>query len=171
MSVGVMTRQMMWAIPFALGLAAGGDLAAAQDKADEDKSQVLVNGALAVPGALADSETAPAKFSARNDASDQLPIAAFRLRHVGGDQQREIYRQLTGARGGLALSPGGAENRYAIVGALLPAEIVLRNLTPVPEAVAAKFPELRGAAFMRSGERLLLVDPTNRIVIGVLPGG
>jgi hypothetical protein len=42
----------------------------------EDQS-VLVNGALNVPGAPKDSQTVPAKFSARNAALDKLPIMAF----------------------------------------------------------------------------------------------
>jgi hypothetical protein len=143
--------------------------ATAQDKADQDKPQVFVNGSLAVPGAPADTDTTPSKFSARNAASDQLPTAAFRLKHLTDDQWREIHHLLTGGRGGLALSPGGGEEPLAIVGAGVPVEIALRDLAPVPEAVAAKFPELRGTTFMRSGGKLLLVAPANRIVIGVLP--
>jgi hypothetical protein len=42
----------------------------------QDQS-VLVNGALNVPGAPKDSQTVPAKFSARNAALDKLPIMAF----------------------------------------------------------------------------------------------
>jgi hypothetical protein len=42
----------------------------------EDQA-VLVNGALNVPGAPKDSQTVPAKYSARNAALDKLPIMAF----------------------------------------------------------------------------------------------
>jgi hypothetical protein len=151
-------------------LIGGSAIAAAQDRADQDKSQVFVNGALAVPGALPDAETVPSKYSAGNAASDKLPIAAFRLKHLTGEQRRQIYEQLAGERGRLALSPGGADDHYAIVGAEIPAEIALRDLTPVPETVTATFPELRGTAVLRSDARLLLVDSTNRIVVGVLTG-
>lgn len=150
-------------------LVASNAFATAQDKADQDKSQVFVNGSLSVPGAPADTDTTPSKYSPRNAASDQLPIAAFRLKHLTDDQRREIYQQLTAGRGALALSPGGGEEPLAIVGAEIAAEIALRDLAPVPDAVAAKFPALRDAAFLRSDGKLLLVAPTNRIVIGVLP--
>ena len=52
----------------------------------------------------------------------------------------------------------------------MPADVALRDLTPVPEALATKFPELQGAAFMRSAGKLLIVDHDNRLVIGVLSG-
>ena len=42
----------------------------------QDQS-VLVNGALNVPGAPKDSQTVPAKYSARNAALDKLPTMAF----------------------------------------------------------------------------------------------
>ena len=127
-------------------------------------ADAFVNGTLAVPGAPADGDTVPSNFSPRNAASDKLPIAAFRLKHLSDDQRREIYQHLGG--GGLALSPGA--DGYAVVGAQIPAVIALSNLTPVPEAVAAKFPELRDAAFMKSGANVLLIDRRNSLVIGVL---
>jgi hypothetical protein len=50
-----------------------------------------------------------------------------------------------------------------------PADVALGDLSPVPEALAAKFPEPRGDAFMRSSGKLLIIDAANRLVIGVLP--
>jgi hypothetical protein len=128
---------------------------------------VLVNGSLTVPGAPTDTETAPAKFSERNAASDRLPIAAFRLKHLTAEQRGEIYRQLAEHRSGLALSPGGGWT-YATVGAELPAHVVLGGLTTVPEAVVARFPALRDAAFIKTESALLIIDVRNRLVIGVL---
>ena len=55
---------------------------------------VLVNGMLSVPGAQQDSQTAPAKFSERSNVADQLPIAAYALRHLSEDQRRGIYKTL-----------------------------------------------------------------------------
>src|SRR5262245_5272150 len=104
MKVDLMIKVVMCPVLIALALVAGNGFAMAQDKADQDKSQVFVNGALTVPGAPPDTDTVPAKFSARNDASDRLPIAAFRLKHLTDDQHREIHQQLSGERGGLALS-------------------------------------------------------------------
>lgn len=130
---------------------------------------VFVNGALAVPGAPTDVDTVPSKFSARTAADDQVPITAYRLRHLTDEQTREISSKLTGEQGG-AFRPAGAQDSHAIVGALIPADIALNDLAPVPEPLAAKFPELRGAVFMRSAGKLLIVDDDNRLVIGVLSG-
>jgi hypothetical protein len=135
----------------------------------DGKSGVFENGSLVVPGAPTDTETAPAKFSERNAASDRLPTVAFRLKNLTTEQRHEIYRQLTEHRSGLALSPGGGE-RYAQLGAELPSHVVLDGeLTAMPEALAARFPALRGTAFMKAGSAVLIVELHNRQVIGVLP--
>jgi hypothetical protein len=158
------------AMSLLLVLAAGSEGALAQGKADQDTTHVFVNGALAVPGAPADTDTVPSKYSSRNAASDRLPTAAFRLKSLTDDQRREIYEQLTGTRQPLALSPGQPEDPHAVVGAEIPADLALRNFTPVPEALAARFSELRGTVFIRSNGRVMLIAPANRIVVGVLPG-
>jgi hypothetical protein len=132
-------------------------------------ADVFVNGVLTVPGAPKDTETTPAKHSERVAADDKLPIAAFRLRRLTDDQRREIAQQLAPPR---RITPAGNDTmgeQQAIVGALVPST-ALDALIPVPEAVAAKFPELRGAGFMRAGGKLLLVDLDNMLVIGVLEG-
>ena len=163
--------QKFWlSISLAVFLGAGVNPAAAQQKADEPGAKapdanVLVNGVLAVPGASADVDTTPAKFSARNAASDQLPIAAFRLKHLTGDQRREIVQQFGKPRD-LAIAPAGAAGNY-VVGSEVPAVVALQELAPLPEALLAKLPELRGAGFMRAGGKLVLVDLDNSLVIGV----
>ena len=134
-----------------------------------DPNAVFVNGALTVPGAPTDVDTVPSKYSARTAADDQVPIAAYRIRHLTDDQRREISSKLASEQGGRAIRPAGATSEE-IVGALVPADVALRDLTPVPEALAAKFRELRGAAFMKSGGKLLIIDDANRLVIGVLSG-
>jgi hypothetical protein len=130
------------------------------------KAAPLVNGSLAVAGAPVDTETTPSKYSPRNAASDQLPIAAFRLKFLTDDQKREIHGRLTGQGGSLALSPGH-QDHYAMIGAELPASVALRDLKPVPEDLAAKFPELRGTRYLIDGPSVLIVD-INSAVVGVL---
>jgi hypothetical protein len=122
----------------------------------------FVNGALAAPGAATDGETVPSKYSAQNAALDKLPTVAFRLRHLTDAQKREIYQQLHGGPGGLALSPA-----HAMIGAQIPADIALRDIRPTPEALTAKFPGLRGTGYLIEGPNALLVG-TNNVVLGVL---
>ena len=104
--------------------------------------------------------------SARNAASDKLPIAAFRLKHLTDAQRREIAQELAKQRD-LAIGAAGAAADYA-VGSEVPAPVALQALTPVPEALVAKLPALGGTGYMRAGGKLLLVDLDNSQVVGVL---
>src|SRR5262245_23054213 len=45
----------------------------------------LVNGALAAPQADKDAATVPAKFSAKNDAADHLPVMAFTFKNLSDE--------------------------------------------------------------------------------------
>jgi hypothetical protein len=141
---------------------AGREEPSTQGKGPVASTEVLVNGKLTAPGAAADGQTVPSKYSARNAALDELPIVAFRLNHLTEDQRREIFAQLNSGRGGLALSPG-----HAMVGAELPAAVALGDLKPVPESLSAKFPGLRGARYLAEEPNVLIVD-SNNVVVGVL---
>lgn len=127
----------------------------------------FVNGVLTAPGAARDVDTAPAKFSERTKADDQLPIAGYRLKHITADQRSEIVQGLGSERG--APSTSSDENGpYARLGAEVPSSVALAGLTAMPEALTTKFPGLRGTAFMRAGGKVLVVDLDNSIVVGVL---
>jgi hypothetical protein len=133
-------------------------------KGTSEDENVFVNGVLAVAGARSDVDTAPAKFSARNAADDRAPIADYRMRHLTDDQRREIV----GLLGKPDEAKAGAGTAYARIGAEIPAELALNALTPVPDAAAARFPELRGTAFVRAGNKVLIIDRDNSLVVGVL---
>src|SRR5882757_4960625 len=49
---------------------------------------VLVNGVLAVPGAPTDTDTVPAKYSARNAADDKLITVAYTFRSLTADERQ-----------------------------------------------------------------------------------
>src|SRR6266480_232011 len=57
---------------------------------------VFVNGALAVPGAPANTDTVPAKFSARNAADDKLITIAYTFKTLTDEERRAIYQALKG---------------------------------------------------------------------------
>ena len=133
--------------------------------ADEN---VFVNGILAIPGAPTDVDTAPAKFSERTAADDRLPIVGYRLKQLSVDQRREIVQQLSMPKQ-QALGPADLRG-YAILGRELPAAIAMDALTPVPQSLARKYPELDGTAFMFSEGKLLIVDMDNNLVVGVMEG-
>jgi hypothetical protein len=138
-------------------------------KGTSNDTAIFVNGVLTVPGARADTETAPSNVSARNAASDKLSIAAFRLKHLTDEQLREIAK-LVGKERHAAIGGAGAAGSYS-VGSEVPAPVALQELAPVPDAVTAKFPELAGTGYMRAGGKLLLVDLDDSLVVGVLEAG
>src|SRR5262245_33385540 len=115
---------------------------------------VFVNGALAVPDAPADTETVPAKFSAKNAADDKLITVAYTFKTLTDEQRRAIFDALKG-------QPAAAVN--ADVGTELPPGIELRA---VPDEVAARVPQTKGYRYAVTNNRVLLVG-TTRIVVGV----
>jgi hypothetical protein len=121
--------------------------------ANPDDSAVLVDGRLAVPGAPADSQTVPAKYSARNDALDRLPTMAFPLPLT--DEQRQRIRA--------AVSKAPVESAGAQSADLLPSGINVRDL---PRELTAEIPATRNLGYVRTADRILLVSPPNRIVVG-----
>lgn len=129
---------------------------------------VFVNGVLSVQGAPTDVDTAPAKFSERTAADDRLPIVGYRLKHLSADQRREIAQQLA-IPSGYALSPADLKG-FATLGMELPGPIAMQALTPVPQTMTEKYPELRGTGFMPSDGKMLIVDLDNNLVVGVLDG-
>jgi hypothetical protein len=133
-----------------------------------DPNAVFVNGVLAVPGASTDVDTAPAKHWARTNADDQIPIAGYRLKKLDAQQLHEIAQELKSQRDAPSASPATAS--YAVIGAEVPADVAFTTLSPLPQSLTDKFVELRGTAFMRSAGKLVIVDPKNNLVVGVLEG-
>jgi hypothetical protein len=61
-------------------------------------NSVFVNGALAVPGAPANTDTVPAKFSQKNTDDDKLIMLAYTFKLLTDEQRRAIYEGLKGER-------------------------------------------------------------------------
>jgi hypothetical protein len=116
---------------------------------------VFVNGTLAVPGAPTNTDTVPAKFSAKNAADDELIPMAYTFKTLTDDERRAIYQSLKDQPAGSAFE--------ADIGTKLPPGIELR---PVPNEVAARVPQTRGYRYAVANDRVLLVG-TSRIVVGV----
>ena len=117
----------------------------------------FVNGALAVPGAPANTDTVPAKYSAKNDADDHQIIAAYTFKKLTPEQRRAIVQ---------ALKQGPAAPRLkAEVGQVIPLAVELR---PVPEELAAKVPETKGYQYAATDTGVVLVSPATRYVAGAL---
>lgn len=121
-------------------------------------NKVLVNGALAVPGAPADSETVPAKYSQKNAADDQLIITAYTFKNLTDEQRGAIFAALKDKPAGAAFN--------ADIGNELPPAVELRA---VPDELASRVPQTRDYQYAVASDRVLLVSPPTRIVVGVFP--
>jgi hypothetical protein len=81
------------------------------------RGPAFVNGALVAPGANKDSSTVPAKFSAKNDAEDPLPLTAFTFKNLSDEQRHVIVQSVKDAK---TAAPNGATNpdfaRHAVRG-------------------------------------------------------
>lgn len=113
----------------------------------------LVNGKLDVPGAPADSQTVPAKFSARNDKLDNTPILAMRL-GLTDEQKRKIVESVKSAD-----EPVQASNAK-------PSDELAWTVKVHDLGASAIDPALKNLKYVRTKDRILLVDAPNRIVIG-----
>ena len=120
---------------------------------------VLVNGALAVPGAPASSDTVPAKFSDKNAADDRLITVAYTFKTLSDEQRRAIFQAFKDQPAGSAFN--------ADFGAELPLAVELR---PVPDDLTARVPQTKGYLYAVAHGRVLLVAPSNRIVVGIFTG-
>jgi hypothetical protein len=118
-------------------------------------NSVFVNGALAVPGAP-ETDTVPAKFSTKNAADDKLITLAYTFKLLTSEQRRAIYDGLKGQPAGTAFN--------ADVGVELPLSVELR---PVPNDVAARVQQTGDYRYAVAADRVLLVSPVNRVVVGV----
>jgi hypothetical protein len=124
----------------------------------------LVNGALAAPEAAKDSSTVPAKFSAKNEAEDHLPLMAFTFKNLSDEQKRPIVESVKGAK---TAAPKGeaSPDFYANLGVSLPSAVHLHVL---PDEVTAKIPQTKAYRYTTVGDKVLLVEPANRIVVAVI---
>jgi hypothetical protein len=118
----------------------------------------FLNGALTAPGAPTDVDTVPAKFSQKNADDDKLITVAYTFKNLTDEQRRAIYQ---------ALKDHPVRSAFnADIGTELPASMELQAM---PDAVVAQVPQTKGYQFAVSDNRVLLVSPPTRIVVGVLP--
>jgi len=152
-------RHAMRMIFSVLALAASFDFAIAQQPpaANAQPPQAaFVNGALAVPGAPANTDTIPAKFSEKNAADDKLITLAYTFKALSNEERRAIYEALRDKPAGAAFN--------ADIGVKLPADVALQ---PVPPDLANNVPQTKGYYYAVTQDRVLLVSPENRTVVGV----
>jgi hypothetical protein len=99
----------------------------------------------------------PAKFSKRNDAIDHVPVMAMQVLAFSDEQKRSIVDAVHGANA--PVQPTSAK----------PTEELPIGITVQDWPAAASDPAFAKLKYVRAQDRILLVEPTNRIVIGEIP--
>lgn len=122
--------------------------------APSQDTAALVNGNWNVPGAPADSQTVPAKFSKRNDAIDRVPIMAMPALGLSDEQKKAIVASVKAANSPLQTTSAK------------PAEELPWTVTVHDLGISANDPALARMKIVRVQDRILLIDAPNRIVIG-----
>ncbi len=135
------------------GVRPRGDRGAGSHAPSQDTA-ALVNGAWNVPGAPADSQTVPAKFSKRNDAIDRVPIMAMPALGLSDEQKKAIVASVKAANSPLQTTSAK------------PAEELPWTVTVHDLGISANDPALARMKIVRVQDRILLIDAPNRIVIG-----
>jgi len=115
----------------------------------------FTDGKLTAPGAPAGTQDEPAKFSMKNAALDGLPILAFPLMLT--DQQKQaIYQKFSEGQ-------AAQSNITAKLSEQVPATLALQEL---PADLAAGMPSVRDYRFLRAGDRILVINPRENVVVG-----
>jgi hypothetical protein len=112
-----------------------------------------------LPGAS--PQTVPAKFSERIAAEDDMPIMA-RPVNLSDEQKAAIWK----AVGDKAATANDSKGKiFAEAGVFLPPNV---EAQPFPEGATGEIAALRGLKYVKAGEKLLIVQPANGIVRGVI---
>jgi len=130
----------------------------------DPSTPIFVDGRLTVPGAP-DGDTVPAKHSARTNADDQLPIAAYATRHITKDQLQAVRNALSPKSDAVG---SRAIDGFAQIGAIIPTAIALDGMQPVPADLAQQIPALAATSYVISENKILLVNPRTRVVVAVV---
>ena len=104
----------------------------------------------------ASGETTPAKFDPEVAARDRIPIMARPLA-LTDEQKQQIYDQVMN-NDKIPVTHTSAEPAT-----ILPGSVELSDASP---ALNEQIPTMRGYKYVKLPDRVLVVDPPNRIVVG-----
>ena len=113
-----------------------------------------------VPGAMPGSATVPSTLSDKNAADDKLITTAYTFKNLSAEEQQAIYQALKDKPAGSSFN--------ADIGTELPHAIELHAM---PNDIVTRVPQTKGYRFAVADNRVLLVSPADRVVVGVFPEG
>jgi len=101
-------------------------------------------------------QTMPAKFDENVAARDRLPIMARPL-PLTDEQKKQVFHSV------MNNAQVAAEHTGGTPATILPANV---ELNPLPSGMEEQIPVLRGFKYVKLQDRVLLVSPANRVVVG-----
>lgn len=129
--------------------------AGAQAVEQAPRPGVFVNGTLNVPNAPGDTSTTPAKYSATNDRLDQIPLMARGPQLTDAQRKLIVDRVMAGSPAAARVTAHPAD--------VLPASVPMQAW---PADVVQQVPDIRDTKFVTVDDKILVVRPESRIVIG-----
>jgi hypothetical protein len=102
-------------------------------------------------------QTAPAKYSPRNDLLDHLPMMAWPMR-LDEQQRQQIYQAV------MAEKSQPASNAEALKPASALSDEQARDMHPVPQSLAS-IEALQGLNYVKAKDKIFLVRPATRTVV------
>jgi hypothetical protein len=119
----------------------------------------LTDRASTQPGPIGSTgQTLPAKFSKRNDTLDRLPTMAVPYR-LSDEQRRQVWEAASKAQ------PVDGIDKLKPADQLTPEQA--QKMTALPQTAA---PGLIGLKMLKGKDRVLLIEPSNRIVVDEIAG-
>ncbi len=110
------------------------------------RADVLVNGALAVPGAPTDTSTVPAKFSKKNDADDHLLLLGYTFKGLSDEQRHAIYQSVKGKPDAAKATEANPQIGDALPGTL--------SVTALPPDVTGQLPDMQKFGYAMNGDQI-----------------
>jgi hypothetical protein len=101
--------------------------------------------------------TMPAKFSQRNDTLDRVPIMAYPL-PLSAQERKQIYQAVMEDKSAAASEAGNLAPA-----SILSSDQYFNDLRPLPASVAG-IVGVKGLAYMKAKNKVLLVEPSTRVV-------
>jgi hypothetical protein len=117
--------------------------------------QVFQDGKLVAPGAPQGTQDEPAKFSAKNDADDKTPTMAWPPALTAA-QKQAIYNSIGNGPAPIVASDAKPADKFN----------AWTEYQDLPPEVADRIPFVRDYKYVRLQDKILLINPRERIVVG-----
>jgi hypothetical protein len=125
-----------------------------------DRGEAMIPGG--PPGAT--GQTMPSTRSAENAAEDKRIIVEHGL-NLSNEQKQKIAQLMASQMGGGTTSSGSGDSEGLTVGNTVPATVTMSEF---PQSVNDQMPEMQNYKYVQMPDKLLIVEPNNRIVISAI---